>query len=228
VVATHRDSPPRRRFDLVIFDLDGTLVDSAPDITWALNQTLAEAGYPTFTPAEVRERVGDGAGQLLARSVPRGTDAASLAPLVDRFISWYGDHLAVGTTVYPGIEALLERSRDMGIPMAVLTNKPSPLAHRLLAELGILGYFRHVIGDGDGFPRKPHPAAARHLAFQCSAGASEERVVVVGDGLPDVRMAHAVPCASVAVTWGYVPADRLLAESPTWMAASVAELSALL
>jgi phosphoglycolate phosphatase len=214
------------RFDLIIFDLDGTLVDSVPDIAWALNETLAEAGFPSFPVAAVRNMVGDGAAQLVARAVPAATDEARAAHLVTRFMSHYGAHLAVDTTLYPGILELLEQLHRSGIMATVLTNKPSQLARRLLAEMNILSAFERVIGDGDGHPRKPDPGAAHELISRLAPAPS--RVVVVGDGLPDVRMARAIPCPSIAATWGYVPEEQLRGESPTWLAGSVPALAALL
>lgn len=214
------------RFELIIFDLDGTLVDSAPDITWALNETLAEAGLATHPAAAVRAMVGDGAAQLVTRAAPAGTAPARITHLVARFMSHYGDHLAVDTTLYPGIREVLDQLRATSVPAAVLTNKPSPLAQALLSALGIRDRFEEVIGDGDGYPRKPDPAAAHALIARLHVPPGQ--VVVVGDGLPDVRMARAIPCSSIAATWGYTPEQRLRAESPTWLATTPHDLAALL
>jgi phosphoglycolate phosphatase len=226
------DGPRRSRFELAIFDLDGTLVDSVPDIAWALNRTLAEEGRGPLTVAAVRELVGDGARELVARalaapspSVPRR--ASNIDGCLVRFVEHYRSHVAVETCLYPGIAALLETlSRTEGLVLAVLTNKPKPITTPLLTQLGIAGYFAAVIGDGDGFPHKPDPTAARRLIVEC--GTSAEHTVVIGDGLPDVRMAHAVGCASISVTWGYVSTDVLRAESPQWMASNAGDLERLL
>lgn len=214
------------RFELILFDLDGTLVDSAPDIAWALNETLVEAELPPHAAADVRNMVGDGAAQLVTRAAPAATTPARIAHLVTRFMHHYGEHLAVDTVLYPGISELLEQLPGRGTRAAVLTNKPSHLAQGLLSALGVRDRFEEVIGDGDGYPRKPDPAAAHALIARLHA--APDRVVVVGDGLPDVRMARLIPCPSIAVTWGYVPEASLRAESPTWLAPTPAALSALL
>jgi phosphoglycolate phosphatase len=223
--------PRRSRFELAIFDLDGTLVDSVPDIAWALNQTLAEEGRGPLAVATVRDLVGDGARPLIVRALAEPSSGGLRVSNVDdclaRFVEHYRGHVAVETRLYPGIGALLERlSRTAGLILAVLTNKPKPITTPLLTDLGIAGYFAAVIGDGDGFPHKPDPTAARRLIAECRT--SVERTVVIGDGLPDVRMAHAVGCASISVTWGYVSTALLQAESPRWLASNASDLERIL
>jgi len=216
-----------RRFDLAIFDLDGTLADSVPDIARALGATLAEAGLPVPPLEMARGFVGDGAAKLIERALPRSEAGRDLGPLVARFLVHYGEHVADGTRLYPGIPALLDEIAARGMTAAVLTNKPAPLARALLAALHVADRFAAVVGDGDGFPRKPDPAAARALVAAHAVG-DVTRAVVIGDGLPDIRQAHAVPCASIAAAWGYVPAERLRAESPTHLAESPAAVLSLL
>lgn len=215
-----------RRFDLVILDLDGTLVDSVPDIAWSLNATLTEAGHPALPLEAITRFVGDGAAKLLERALPRSEAGTDLKQLLTRFLGHYADHLCVSTKVYPGIIDLLDSLSRAGIATAVITNKPRDMARRLLEILAIADRFVAVIGDGDGYPRKPDPAAARSIITR--VGVRPERTVVVGDGLPDVRMAHAVPCTVVAATWGYVPLAQLQAESPTHIARSPQEIAKIL
>jgi phosphoglycolate phosphatase len=234
----------RSPFELAIFDLDGTLCDSVPDIAWALNRTLEEAGHPAQAVDVVRGMVGDGARQLIARALGRsaapGAGAADAAPGEDhpsapprighwlgRFIEHYQGHVAVATRVYPGMAELLERLSGVpGLVLSVLTNKPKPIATQLLDALGIARHFAVVLGDGDGFPNKPDPAAAEALIR--GRGTTVERAVVIGDGLPDVRMARAVGCSAISVTWGYVAEELLRAELPRWVVSSPAELEPLL
>jgi phosphoglycolate phosphatase len=212
----------RARFDLVIFDLDGTLVDSVPDIAWSLNATLAEAKLPPLSIEEVTRLVGDGAARLVERALPPSEGARDPAPLLARFVANYAGHVCVSSRLYPGVTELCDALSGAEIAAAVLTNKPRALARQLLEALGIADRFRAIAGDGDGFPRKPDPAAA--LSIITGIGAERERTVIVGDGLPDVRVAHAVPCPVIAASWGYSPVAALRAESPTFMAASVGEL----
>ena len=110
--------------------------------------------------------------------------------------------------------------------MAVITNKPGPLARELLGALGVASHFREIVGDLDGFPRKPDPGAARSLMKAC--GAASDRTVVVGDGIPDLRLAQAIPCPAIAAAWGYVSPTRLRAEHPTHLASTPEEAAHLL
>jgi len=204
--------------DLVIFDLDGTLVDSAPDIADALAVALAEVGVAAPPLEVVKTLVGDGARELIRRALEQAGAAGDLDRLFARFLAHYGAHVSDRSTVYAGVEAALRALAAAGVATAVVTNKPGALARRLLGDLALTGYFRDVIGDGDGFPRKPDPAAARALV--AAAGTRPERTAIVGDGLPDVRTARALGAKAIAAAWGYVPAERLAAESPDVIAAT--------
>lgn len=199
--------------DLVIFDLDGTVVDSLPDIAAALNRTLRGAGREPLPLGQVGSYVGDGAATLVQRALPDGFPADALARLVADFRIQYAAGLCVETRPYPGIEAMLQRFAA-AVPLAIFTNKPSDLARPLLRQLQLDRYFAHIIGDGDGYARKPAPDAGRWLLER--HGGDARRALVVGDGVPDMRFAHALGARSAAVTWGYGARDRLAAENPTW------------
>jgi phosphoglycolate phosphatase len=204
--------------ELVIFDLDGTLVDTAPDIAGALAATLADVGVPAPPLEIVKAMVGDGARELIRRALEHAGAAGDLERLFAGFLSHYGAHLSERSTAYPGVEAALRALAAAGVATAVVTNKPGALARRLLDDLGLAGFFREVIGDGDGYPRKPDPAAAR--AVVGAAGTRPERTAIVGDGLPDMRTARALGAKAIAAAWGYVPRERLAAEAPDAIAAT--------
>jgi phosphoglycolate phosphatase len=208
-------------FDLVIFDLDGTLVDTAPDIAGALAAALSEVGVAAPPLAVVKELVGDGARELIRRALAVAGVERDVEPLFARFIAHYRDHVSDGSVVYGGVDAALATLAAAGMTAAVVTNKPGDIARRLLADLALTDRFRGIVGDGDGYPRKPDAAAARALV--AAAGTRPERTVVIGDGLPDVRMARALGAKAIAATWGYVAADRLCGESPDALAATPAE-----
>lgn len=203
-------------FDLVIFDLDGTLVDTLPDIAGALAAALAEAGVSAPPPAVVKELVGDGSRALIERALAQAGVEREVDPLLARFLADYRAHPSERSVVYPGIESALVALADAGIAAAVVTNKAGDISRRLLGDLGLGGRFRDVIGDGDGFPRKPDPAAARALVS--AVGTRPNRTAVVGDGLPDVRCARALGATAIAAAWGYVTAERLATESPDTIA----------
>lgn len=215
--------PPR--FSLVLFDLDGTLVDTAEDIAAALNAALGEGGFPALPTPSVVGYIGNGAAKLVQRALPpTETPAVDQDELVRRFKKHYAANVCDRSRLYPGVAALLARlPRDL--PLAVLTNKPGDLARPLLDTLGIGARFQHVIGDGDGFARKPAPDAVQWLCHR--QGVASSSVLVVGDGLPDVQVARAAGCAVAAATWGYTPRDALAAEQPTFIVdapAAVADL----
>jgi phosphoglycolate phosphatase len=214
-------TPPVTAVDLVLFDLDGTLADTVPDIGAALAATLDEVGVPAPPLAVVKELVGDGARKLIERALARASADEEVEVLFTRFLVHYGAKLCVGSRLYPGVTHALASARDAGVALAVLTNKPGALARDLLDSLGVSGAFLAVIGDSDGFPRKPDPGAARALIER--AGTVARRTAMIGDGLPDVRTARAVGALAIAAAWGYVAPELLRAESPDFVAATPAE-----
>jgi phosphoglycolate phosphatase len=215
-------------FDIVIFDLDGTLVDSVADIANAINQTLAEAGRSPLPREQIAGYVGDGAAKLVQRAFAAGANQPpsgdQLSARVVRFAAHYAQHICDETVAYPGVDLLLRRL-SVSMPLAVLTNKPGGLARQLLAGLGLDRYFTDVVGDGDGFARKPDAQAGRWLLQR--HGVDPARALIVGDGLPDVRFAHALGGAAAAVTWGYVSRELLAAERPTFVVESPEQLLAV-
>jgi phosphoglycolate phosphatase len=207
---------------LVLFDLDGTLVDTAPDIARALGVALEGTGTPPLSLDSVKRMVGDGARELIRRALGAApSDDARQEAAFGRFLASYRENVCVDSALYPGVVEGLAALRDEGAVLAVVTNKPGDLARTLLAALGIATSFHTIIGDGDGFPRKPDPAAA--LSVFAKVGASPDRAVVVGDGLPDMRLARALGATAVAATWGYVPAAALANETPVFLAGSFQE-----
>src|SRR5260370_6648508 len=205
--------PPR--FSLVLFVRDGALVEPAEDIAAALNAALGEGGFPALPQRAVVGYIGTGATKLVQRALPPAEAAAAdEAELVRRFKAHYAANVCDRSRTYPGIPELLARLPP-DLALAVLTNKPGDLARPLLAALGIAGRFQHVIGDGDGFARKPAADAVRWLLQQ--HGVSPDAALVVGDGLPDVQVARAAGCPVAAATWGYTSRAALSAEQPTFI-----------
>lgn len=195
-------SEPAKRPPSVVFDLDGTLVDSLGDITAALNAALQGARPPlaALSAAEVRPLVGRGARvlleQALALRLGRTAEAAELDDAVDRFEEAYAEDPVGQTRPFPGIEAVLDALAAEGLALAVLTNKPVALA-RLVVERLLPGRFAAVLGPEDG-ARKPGPEALARVAEVTGT----RPLGLVGDSWVDVEAARqgGVPCA--AVTWG--------------------------
>lgn len=191
-------------FDVVVFDLDGTLVDSSADLAAALNHVLARLGRPTADAATVRRLVGRGARVLIREGL--ALTGASSERLVDEnypvFIDYYAAHIRDGTRPYPGVEAMLDELGERGARPAICTNKPERLTHLLIDALGWRGRFEAIVG-ADTLPvRKPDPAPLRAAIERAGGG----RAVLVGDSITDADTARAAGLPFVAVGHGF--ADR--------------------
>jgi phosphoglycolate phosphatase len=205
----------------VVWDLDGTLVDSAEDLCRAVNHALRTVGLPERTLAEVASFVGEGAAKLVERALGPG-HADLQAPALEAWWAHYREHLLDTTALFPGLRELLAAS---DLPFAVHTNKPGVLARRILEGLGVLDRFVEVVG-GDEAPRKPDPTGTRALLARHGAGPATS--LYVGDSAVDLRTARAVPMRVALVTWGLVPEARLRAEGADLLVGDAAALARLL
>jgi phosphoglycolate phosphatase len=201
---------------LAVFDLDGTLVDSVDDLAASVNHALASVGLPPRRRDEVEAFVGEGARRLVERAV--GGRAELVDPALAAWHEHYEAHCLDRTRPYPGIEEALARAR---CPLAVLTNKPGPMARKILAGLGLLDRFAEVVGGGEA-PRKPDPAGL--LGLVARAGATPAASVLVGDSAVDVATGRAAGVRVVAVTWGLVRPDALRAAGATELVDRAEEL----
>jgi phosphoglycolate phosphatase len=198
----------------ILFDLDGTLVDSLPDLSWAVNQLLAEFGREPATLADMRTWVGDGVAVLVERSLMAtgGLPELPVAEAVKRYLDYYRGHAAVETRPYPGVLTTLTALRAAGHPLGVCTNKPTDLSVLLLNALGMRDFFSAVVG-GDGVPeRKPHPG---HLWATLDAmGMRDRKALMVGDSLNDVAAAKAAGIPVTVVSFGYtqIPVETMGAD----------------
>lgn len=189
---------------LVIFDLDGTLVDTAPDLIDSLNHAIAAAGLAPTTYDDLKHLVGHGARVMIKRAFAlRETPLsdAELEPLYERFIAYYLETMPGNSVPYPGIVPALERLTAAGFTLAVCTNKTTVLAVPLLEKLGLAQHFS-VVTCGDTFEwRKPD---ARHILGTVEkAGGDPERSVMVGDSFNDIASAKNANIPSIGVTFGY-------------------------
>jgi phosphoglycolate phosphatase len=186
----------------LIFDLDGTLVDSAPDLTTALNGLLAELGKPALGETSVRAMVGDGAGVLVARGLAAsGLADADQPSALKRFLALYRDCLIDRTRAYPEVEATLERLQAAGHKLGVCTNKPYDPTRRILAALNLERFFGSVIG-GDSLPkRKPDPEPL--LAAIEGLGGVTATAVMIGDSANDVLCARAASVPAILIPSDY-------------------------
>lgn len=225
----------------VLFDLDGTLVDSAPDLCGAMNHVLTQRGHPALALEAVRHLVGEGGRALLARGLwgvqaqpPEPEEDAAFDEAVSAFLAYYRDHLTDHSHPYPGAVTMLQRLAASGTAMGVVTNKPEQLARRMLAQLHLLPFFvpphataasadgekggaeRAVVVGGDTLlRRKPDPEPL--LSALAQLGLPPERAVMVGDSITDVRAARAAGCPVVWMSHGYhrgLTAEQL---QPDWV-----------
>lgn len=211
---------------LVVFDLDGTLIDSIGDIASSANQTLAEAyGESARLSADVvRGFVGHGARQLIERCVgAAGKPAADIAPLFERFLVVYASRLTETTRLYPGMADALDRLQTSA-RLAVLTNKPGAMSRTIVKDLGLAGRFTAVIGGDDLQSKKPDPEGLLKIAAE--AGVPPEETALVGDSAVDIRTARAAGATAIGVLWGY-DREGVTAEKPDLLLATPSDLAAI-
>jgi len=186
---------------VAVFDLDGTLIDSAADLHRAVNHTLTELGCAPLPLAEVRSMIGDGVSLLIARALAARQCTVDPATALPLFLNHYEADPAELTRLYPGVHATLERLRARGVTLAICTNKPARVTRVILGRLGIEQHFSRVIG-GDSLPfRKPDPRAL--LKLLQDLGAAPAAALMVGDSEVDAATAQAAGVPFVLMTHGY-------------------------
>jgi phosphoglycolate phosphatase len=218
-------------FDLLLFDLDGTLVDSAPDIAAAVDVTLSASGCPSAGVERVRSWVGNGSRKLIERALVfavKNFDAQSLVgsqmheTVHSEFLLEYAKHNGPETRVFDGVYEFLQHCEKSGKKMACVTNKPEHLARQLVQHLDMEKYFAMVIG-GDTFPqRKPDPTALLYCCQQQDVPAA--RTLMIGDSETDVASARAANMKVLCVSYGYNHGGPVAATKPDWLVDDLREL----
>jgi phosphoglycolate phosphatase len=185
---------------LVIFDLDGTLIDSLPDLTDATNHMRGAFGLAPLSIEGVRRLVGQGARSLVERALP-GVNAVQLEEGLERFLSYNLAHIADKTRVYPGVVETLQAFQERGYTLSVLSNKNVALCREVLSRLGIEGFIPSVFG-ADSFPfKKPSPEPV--LALLAQFGVAARECVLVGDSINDVAAGLGAGVVTVGCSYGY-------------------------
>jgi phosphoglycolate phosphatase len=208
--------------DLIIFDLDGTLIDSRLDLANAVNATRHHMGMAPLENPRVCSYVGNGAPVLIRRALGDQASESQIAAALDYFLRYYGEHKLDYTTLYPGVRETLDRLRAAGRKMAVLTNKPVRVSRAILEGLGTGAYFFQVYGGNSFAFKKPHPVGVETLMRE--AGVSADRTVMVGDSSVDVETARNAGVAVCGVTYGFQP-ETLLDPAPDWKIDRIEELA---
>jgi phosphoglycolate phosphatase len=194
----------------ILFDLDGTLLDTLDDLAEAANRVLEQAGLPTHTPSAYRRFIGDGSRMLVTRAIPEDHRTPDrIEDLLIRFKDDYSRHWKTATRPYPGINDLLRELVRRGIPRAVVTNKPHAFAedcvHHFFPDIA----FQMIQGQKEDAPLKPHPRPALEAARQLRVAAPE--CLLLGDSDVDMQTARAAGMLPVGAAWGFRPVAELTA-----------------
>ena len=197
----------------VLFDLDGTLLDTVPDIRARVNEVITAHGYPAITYEQTCAYVGDGAEKLIERALPEGTPQAEIDACYAQFRAIFATGGNALTRLFEGELPVLTALRERGLKLAIVTNKPQDATDRVVAEFFPAGLFDFVGGDSGAFPCKPDPSLARYAALTLRVSPAE--CVFVGDGETDARVAQNAGMRGVSVLWGYRTREQLAAAGAT-------------
>lgn len=213
----------------LLFDLDGTLVDSVPDLAVAVEATLQALGFAPAGEHRVRQWVGNGARRLMQCALAHSLDiaegqlpAASLDQAHRLFLQHYRHSNGAASTVYPGVIDSLRRWQQQQRPMAIVTNKPLPFVPQLLAGLGLDGFFSVLVGGECTATKKPSPEPLLYACAQLQVDPG--RCLMVGDSRNDVLAARAAQMPVVAVSYGYNHGEPIAAAKPDWLVDSLAAI----
>ncbi|MCE5267188.1 MAG: HAD-IA family hydrolase [Planctomycetaceae bacterium] len=210
-------------YNAVLFDLDGTLLDTLTDLADSTNLALRSLGFAEHPREAYRYFVGDGVEKLIERVVPTDRhDAATLIECGRRMRKEYGERWAAATRPYPGIPELLDALTERGVPMAVLSNKPAEFTRLCVSQLLPGWPFAAVVGAGPSLPKKPDPTGAKEIARRLGVAPSE--VLYLGDTNTDMQTAVAAGMYPVGALWGFRTAEELTAAGARALAATPLDL----
>jgi phosphoglycolate phosphatase len=213
---------------LIAFDLDGTLLDSVPDLAVAADQAVQALGFPAVSEEQVRDYVGNGAVVLVGRALSQSMtidpalDEALLVKARELFDDFYDKSGHKLSHLYPAVTETLAELKQAGFTLALVTNKPSKFVPEILAKHGIDKYFVDVLG-GDAFPeKKPNPVALNWLMEKHNC--QPEEMLMVGDSKNDILAAKNAGCAAFGLTYGYNHGEPIAASNPEFVADTIADL----
>jgi phosphoglycolate phosphatase len=208
---------------LLIFDLDGTLVDSKQDLIDSVNATRGFMNMAPLPGPTVARYVGRGSLALIQSALGETAAQADVEKAHEFFIRYYGEHMLDKTVLYPGVREALDTLRERGHLLAVLTNKPVRFSERMMEQLGLGRHFVRVYGGNSFEPRKkPDPVGIEALISE--TGVARERTIMVGDSSVDIRTARNAGVRSCGVTWGFQP-ETFAAEPPDFTIDVMAQLA---
>ncbi len=208
---------------LIIFDLDGTLLDTIADLAAATNQALQACGYPVHPTEAYRFFVGNGIDKLFERALPETERTpTNVRKMRSFFIPYYTIHNADLSRPYPGIPELLSHLQQQGVQVAVASNKYQAATEKLIRQFFPSIHFTAIYGQREGIPTKPDPQVVREIIQE--AGASAEETAYVGDSSVDMQTGHNAGVTTFGVSWGFRPRTELESYAPHFIADTVEEL----
>ncbi len=208
---------------LVIFDLDGTLLNTIADLAEATNHALKTCGYPTHPTDAYRFFVGNGINKLFERALPEGERSQeNILKIRSLFIPYYNEHNADYSRPYPGIPQLLKRIQESGMLMAVASNKYQEATHKLITQYFPEISFAQIFGQREGVPSKPDPSVVNEIIQK--TGTEKSDVVYVGDSCVDMETGVNAQVTTIGVSWGFRPRTELEAYRPALIADSTDDI----
>lgn len=205
---------------LLIFDLDGTLIDSKLDLANSVNAARVHMGMPPIENDTVYSYVGNGAPVLIRRAMGAEASEAAIEEALAYFLGYYREHMLEHTRLYAGVREALDELKAGGMPMAVLTNKPVRFSRDLVAGLGLKDHFFQVYGGNSFEQKKPHPMGVDELLKE--SGTQREAAWMIGDSAVDIRTARNARIKACGVTYGFQP-ETLIEDPPDLLLDSLAE-----
>lgn len=206
----------------IVFDLDGTLLDTVPDIAAAMNRALSACGLPTHDQKTVETFLGGGIRDAVTKATPSGTDESTIQQVLDLYRDDYVAHCTEQTRLYDGIAEVINTFAAKGMKLAILSNKTEATAQKIAAHFFPEGQFEAVFGRVPDRPLKPHPDAA--VPVLQALGLSVEEIAYVGDSNTDILFARAVGMLPIATPWGYRSREELVEAGAQLIAGSPADL----
>lgn len=209
----------------IIFDLDGTLIDTLADIARVANTILQTHGFPRHETEDYKTMIGMGMRNLVFKALPSdaGGDDGLVETCVAELIEAYRENPVLLSRPYPGIPEVLSELSGNGVPMAVLSNKEDGLTRQVMAELLPVFEFRHIQGDIKGVPRKPNPESA--LSIARSMGLNPEEIILLGDSGSDMETAVNAGMAPIGALWGFRPGEELEAGGAKYLCETPADIT---
>lgn len=197
------------KYKTILFDMDGTTLDTLADLTDAVNHVLTAHGFPPRTQQQVKDAIGNGASKLIAGSLPQGEDTPGFADIVTEYRAWYESHYCAKTAPYAGTVETLRKLQDMGVKVGIVSNKNGPavqsLGEKFFPDIPVLGEVPSV-------PRKPAPDMICRMLE--TLGTSADEAVYVGDSEVDIRTAQNCRMDFIGVSWGFRGREKLLETAP--------------